>query len=50
MVAANFDGFRPGMIGEDVAIRMTPDDYQMYESLQFMRFDGEKWIRFDAPF
>ena len=47
-VATNFEGFRPGMIGEAVSIRITPDNYQMYDRLQFMRFDGEKWVSFDA--
>ena len=47
-VATSLDGYKPGMVGDSVSIRITPDDYQMYQGLQFMRFDGEKWVSFDA--
>lgn len=47
-VVTHFDGFRPGMVGPDVTIRITPDNYDMFQSLQFMQFNGENWQVFDA--
>lgn len=47
-VATDFDGFRPNMVGDSVKIRITPDNYQMYDSLQFMKFNGKNWEAFDA--
>lgn len=47
-IASNFEGFRPGMVGDNVSIKITPDDFQMFSGLQFMRFNGTSWESFDS--
>ena len=33
--------FRPKMAGPSVSFTITPDDYDMFKSLQFMQFNGQ---------
>ncbi|WP_323039736.1 ABC transporter substrate-binding protein [Gemmobacter sp.] len=47
-VVTNLEGYRPGMVGADVSIRITPDNYDMFQSLQFMKFNGTNWEPVDA--
>jgi branched-chain amino acid transport system substrate-binding protein len=40
--------FRPKMSAPAVSFTITPDDYDMFKKLQFMRFNGQSWEPFDA--
>jgi branched-chain amino acid transport system substrate-binding protein len=47
-VATSIKDFRPKMAGPDVSFTITPTDYEMFKSLQFMRFNGKSFEPFDA--
>ncbi|MES2481333.1 MAG: ABC transporter substrate-binding protein [Pseudomonadota bacterium] len=47
-VASNLKDFRPKMAGPDVSFTITPNDYEMFRKLQFMRFNGKSWEPFQA--
>ncbi|MGR3322492.1 MAG: ABC transporter substrate-binding protein [Sagittula sp.] len=42
-VATNLDGFRVNMLGPDVTLANSPEDYNLFRGLQFMRFNGTNW-------
>jgi branched-chain amino acid transport system substrate-binding protein len=40
--------FRPKMAGPNVSFTITPDDYDMFKSLQFMKFNGKTFEFLDV--
>lgn len=47
-VVTNLSGYRPGMVGANVEIQITADNFDMFKSLQLMKFNGTNWEPFDA--
>ena len=42
-VATNIKNFRPKMAAPDVSFTLSPTDYEMFKSLQLMRFNGKSF-------
>jgi branched-chain amino acid transport system substrate-binding protein len=40
--------FRPKMAGPNVSFTITPNDYDMFKSLQFMQFNGQAFGAMDV--
>lgn len=45
--AANLRGVRIPLLLPGITINTSPTDYRPIEEMQFMRFDGERWLIFD---
>lgn len=46
--ATSIRDYRPKMAMPDIKLMLTPNDYDMYKKLNFMRFNGTGWEPFDA--
>ncbi len=44
--AANLKNFRSELLLPGIRINTSPTDFAPIESMQLIRFDGEKWVRF----
>nr|WP_295469331.1 ABC transporter substrate-binding protein [Mesorhizobium sp.] len=48
MQMTSIKDFRPKMAGPNVSFTITPDDYDMFKSLQFMKFNGKTFELMDV--
>jgi branched-chain amino acid transport system substrate-binding protein len=44
--AANIEGFKPDGLLPGITIDTSPTDYAPMESLQMVRFQGDRWVPF----